>query len=46
MEFFGVQIITVKFLNFRTTENFALINIKFKQRGQNLGYFIKKIQIE
>ena len=26
---------TIKFLNFWTPENFALINLKFKQRGQN-----------
>ena len=25
---------TVKFLNFRTPENFAIINLKFKQRSQ------------
>ena len=33
---------TVKFLNFRMSENFAVIYIKFKQRGQTLGCFIKK----
>ena len=32
---------TVKFLNFRTPENFAVIYLKFKQRGQTLGYFVK-----
>ena len=37
---------TVKFLNFRTPENFAVINLKFKQRGQILGYFVKKTQME
>ena len=26
---------TVKFLNFRTPENFAVIYLKFKQRGHN-----------
>ena len=35
---------TVKFLNFQTPENFAVIYLKFKQRGQNLRYFIKMIQ--
>ena len=25
---------SVKFLNFRTSENFAVINLKFKQRGK------------
>ena len=34
----------VKFLNFRTPENFAVIYLKFKQRGQILGYVVKKIQ--
>ena len=34
---------TVKFLHFLTTENFAVNNLKFKQRGQSLGYFIKEI---
>ena len=37
---------TVKFLNFRTPENFAVIYLKFKQRGQTLGYFVKKMQME
>ena len=36
----------VKFLNFRTPENFAVICLKFKQRGQTLGYFVKKIEME
>ena len=34
--------VTVKFLNFRTAENFAVKYLKFKQRGQTLGFFIKK----
>ena len=33
---------TVKFQNLRTPENFAVIYLKFKQRGQTLGYFVKK----
>ena len=33
---------TVKFLNFRTPKNFAVINLKFKQRGQTEEYFVKK----
>ena len=37
---------TVKFLNFRTPENFAAFYLKFKQRGQSLGYFIKIMQME
>ena len=30
--------ITVRFLNFRMQENLVVINLKFKQRGQTLGY--------
>ena len=37
---------TVKFLNFRTPENFAVFYLKFKQRGKTLGYFVKKMQME
>ena len=37
---------TVKFLNFRTPENFAVIYLKFKQRGQTFGYFVKMMQME
>ena len=37
---------TVKFLNFRMPENFAVIYLKFKQRGQTLGYFVKKTKME
>ena len=36
---------TVKFLSFRTQENLAVINLKFKQRFQTLGYFTKKMQM-
>ena len=35
---------TVKFLNFRTLEEFAVIYLKFKQRGQTSGYFVKKAE--
>ena len=28
--------------NFRTLKNFAVIYLKFKQRGQTLGYFVIK----
>ena len=31
------KLYTVKFLNFRTPENFAVIYLKFKQRHQTLG---------
>ena len=37
---------TVKFLNFRMSENFAVIYLKFKRTGQSLGYFIKMMQLE
>ena len=37
---------TVKLQNFWTPEKFAVIYKKFKQRGQNLGYFIKKMEME
>ena len=37
---------TVKFLNFRTPKNFAVIYLKFKQRGQTLGYFVEKMPVE
>ena len=33
---------TVKFLNFGTPENFATIYLKFKQKSQIKGYFVKK----
>ena len=39
-------IITVKFLNFRTREDFAVKNLKFKKRGKTFGYFVKKMQME
>ena len=37
---------TVKLLNFWTPENFAVIYLKFKKRGQTFGYFVKKMQME
>ena len=36
----------VKFLKFRTPVNFAVINQKFKQGSQTLGYFVKMMQME
>ena len=45
-ELSGGFMVTVKILNFRTSENFAVIYLKFKQRSQILGYFIKKMQME
>ena len=35
---------TIKVLNFRMQENLAVINIKFIQRRQTLGYFTKKME--
>ena len=37
---------TVKFLNFRTPENFAVFYLKFKQKAQTFGHFAKKMKIE
>ena len=36
---------TVKFLNFWMPKNFDVIYLKFKQRGQTLGYFVKNMQM-
>ena len=41
-----VRIYTVKFLNFRTPENFAVIYLKLKKRCKTLGYFVKKMQMK
>ena len=38
--------IIVKFLYFRTPVNFAVIYLKFKQRGQIFEYFVKKMEME
>ena len=43
---FSTIYITVKFQNFWTAENFAIIYLNFKERGQILRYFIKKVQME
>ena len=37
--------ITVKFLNFGTPEMFAVLYLKFKQRGQILRYSVKMVQM-
>ena len=42
----GSQVYTVKFLNFQTQENLAVINLKFKQRCQTFGFFTKNMQME
>ena len=36
---------TVNFLNFQIAESFVVINLKFKQRGKTLRYFVKKMQM-
>ena len=43
-----IKKITVKFLNFWTPDNFAVIYmyLKFQQRGQTFGYIIKKMQMK
>ena len=35
------SVYTVKFLNFETQENFPVFYLKFKQRGQTLGFHQK-----
>ena len=35
---------TIKVLNFWMPKIFAVTYLKFKQRGQTLGYFVKKMQ--
>ena len=42
---FTENAVTVKLLSFRTSENFALENVKFKQRGRSLVYFINEMLI-
>ena len=34
---------TVNFLNFLMSENFTVIYLKVKERGQTLGHFVKKM---
>ena len=41
-----ITVSTVKFLNFRTPEKFAVIYLKFKKRGQTFRFFVKKMQME
>ena len=40
------ELSTVKFLNFRTPEIFAVIYLKFKQKAKILGYLVKKMPME
>ena len=42
----GTKNSTVKFLNFRMPENFAVIYPKFTQKAQTLGYLVKKMPME
>ena len=44
--FFGVAPGIVKFLNFGKPEIFAVIYLKFKQRGQTLRYCVKMKMIQ
>ena len=37
---------TIKFLNFWMPDNFVVIDLKFKHRGQTFGYFVKMMQME
>ena len=41
--YMSLQKPTVNSLNFWTPENFAVIHLKFKKRGQILGNFVKKM---
>ena len=41
-----VAYVTVKFRNFRLPENFAVIYLKFKEKGQTFVYFFEKKQME
>ena len=38
--------LNLKFLNFLMPENFVEIYLQFKQRGQTLGYFVTRMQME
>ena len=40
------QLTILKFVNFWTPKFFAVSYLKFKQRGQTLGYFVKMVQRE
>ena len=45
-KFRGTTLNSVKFLNFGTPEIFAVIYLKFKQRGQTYRVFFKIVQME
>ena len=40
------MVIYRKVLKFLDPEKFAVIYLKFKQKAQTLGYFVKKMQTE
>ena len=44
--FLSLNKTTVKFLNFGMPEIIAVIYLKFKQRDQTFGYFVKMMQME
>ena len=46
LQLFVVGKYTVKFLNFRTSEIFAVNYLKLRKRDQTSGYFVKKIQMK
>ena len=46
VSYHSLSTLTVKFLNFGTPEMFAVLHLKFKQRGQILRYFVKMVQME
>ena len=42
----GAKVFTVKFLNFRMQENFAVIYLKFKQKAQTLWYLVEMMPMK
>ena len=42
----AVGLLTIKFLNFRMSVNFAVIYLKFRKRDQTSAYFVKKMQMK
>ena len=44
-----IKYISIKYRKgpkFSDTRNFAVIHLKFKQRGQTIGYFVKNMKME
>ena len=42
----GSEVEYRKIPKFSDAKNFAVIYLKFKQRGQTIAYFVKKMQME